>query len=632
MPTTTPAPAPALGAAPAALADRTIALVERWLVEARDQPVDADARRLAGMLRDPDGLAFTTGFIDGVVRPEDTHVAARNLRALEPLTPRFLPLPPARGHAPGRPPRPAGAGRSSSRSPGSRCAGWSATSSSTPPGHRLGTALRRIRNAGGEGAVRVNVNLLGEAILGAQRGRPPAGGHAPPAGPARRRLRLDQGLLDRRPAQRHGPSTSAVAEVDRGASARCSRLPRRASRKFINLDMEEYRDLDLTLAVFTAPPRRTTSCSGSTAGIVLQAYLPDALGAMHAPAGRGPPPGVARGGAPIKVRVVKGANLPMERVEAELHGWPLATWHVQAASPTPTTSASSTTRCTPSASATCASASPGTTSSTSRYAWLLAQDARRDRRGSSSRCCSAWPRRRPRSVRREVGSLLLYTPVVHPRRVRRRDRLPDPPPRGGRVSRRTSCRPMFELDDDAAICSTRERERFLASLGDHRRRRAARAQPQTGPLTAAGRRRRRGRFVNTPDTDPSAGRQPRVGPRRSWRRMRALDPRAGTPSPRTRCRRPRPTRCADPSAASPPARHGASSAAPTRAEVLHRAGDVLAGPARRPARGHGARRPARPLDQGDPEVSRGHRLRPLLRRARPRARRRRRRRASRRPG
>src|SRR5437588_8290589 len=33
-----------------------------------------------------------------------------------------------------------------------------------------------------------------------------------------------------------------------------------------------------------------------------------------------------RGGAGIKVRLVKGANLPMEQVEASIHGWPLATW------------------------------------------------------------------------------------------------------------------------------------------------------------------------------------------------------------------------------------------------------------------------------------------------------------------
>src|SRR5690625_6411638 len=35
---------------------------------------------------------------------------------------------------------------------------------------------------------------------------------------------------------------------------------------------------------------------------------------------------VDRGGAPIKVRVVKGANLPMEKVDAEQRNWPLAPW------------------------------------------------------------------------------------------------------------------------------------------------------------------------------------------------------------------------------------------------------------------------------------------------------------------
>ena len=35
---------------------------------------------------------------------------------------------------------------------------------------------------------------------------------------------------------------------------------------------------------------------------------------------------VADGGAAVKVRVVKGANLPMELVDAAIHGWPAATW------------------------------------------------------------------------------------------------------------------------------------------------------------------------------------------------------------------------------------------------------------------------------------------------------------------
>ena len=94
--------------------------------------------------------------------------------------------------------------------------------------------------------------------------------------------------------------------------------------KFINLDMEEYKDLDLTLAVFTGILDRP-EFKDLAAGIVLQAYLPDALGAMMKlqewAAAR-----VADGGAAVKVRVVKGANLPMELVDAAIHGWPAATW------------------------------------------------------------------------------------------------------------------------------------------------------------------------------------------------------------------------------------------------------------------------------------------------------------------
>ena len=62
-----------------ALAAETITLVRRWLTEASKVPVDASAEQLAGVLKDPNGLDFTVGFVDGVVRPEDLHVAARRL-------------------------------------------------------------------------------------------------------------------------------------------------------------------------------------------------------------------------------------------------------------------------------------------------------------------------------------------------------------------------------------------------------------------------------------------------------------------------------------------------------------------------------------------------------------------------
>ena len=72
-------------------ASETIELVRHWLTEAEKFPVEVSATRLAGVLRDPEGLAFTVGFVDGVVRPEDLRVAARALRSIAPRVPTFLP-------------------------------------------------------------------------------------------------------------------------------------------------------------------------------------------------------------------------------------------------------------------------------------------------------------------------------------------------------------------------------------------------------------------------------------------------------------------------------------------------------------------------------------------------------------
>jgi RHH-type proline utilization regulon transcriptional repressor/proline dehydrogenase/delta 1-pyrroline-5-carboxylate dehydrogenase len=91
------------------------------------------------------------------------------------------------------------------------------------------------------------------------------------------------------------------------------------SPKFVNLDMEEYRDLILTKDLFKKVLEEPEFHNFS-AGIVLQAYLPDSHEiqkeltewAMRR---------VSQGGAPVKIRIVKGANLAMEQFEASLRGW-----------------------------------------------------------------------------------------------------------------------------------------------------------------------------------------------------------------------------------------------------------------------------------------------------------------------
>jgi len=92
--------------------------------------------------------------------------------------------------------------------------------------------------------------------------------------------------------------------------------------KFVNLDMEEYRDLAITTAAFTRTLDEERFRQHS-AGIVLQAYLPDSFAIMQQLTAWARER-VAGGGAPIKIRLVKGANMEMELVESALMNWPLA--------------------------------------------------------------------------------------------------------------------------------------------------------------------------------------------------------------------------------------------------------------------------------------------------------------------
>lgn len=90
--------------------------------------------------------------------------------------------------------------------------------------------------------------------------------------------------------------------------------------KFINLDMEEYKDAHFTMRLFKEVLSKP-EFKDYSAGIVVQAYLPDAKGfqeeLLEFAKAR-----VEAGGAPIKMRLVKGCNLEMESVISSLRGWP----------------------------------------------------------------------------------------------------------------------------------------------------------------------------------------------------------------------------------------------------------------------------------------------------------------------
>ena len=95
-------------------------------------------------------------------------------------------------------------------------------------------------------------------------------------------------------------------------------------RKFVNLDMEEYHDLEITAAVFMETLDRP-EFKNHRAGIVLQAYLPDSHG-IQKQLTEWAIQRVENGGSPIKLRIVKGANMEMELVDSDLNNWPLATY------------------------------------------------------------------------------------------------------------------------------------------------------------------------------------------------------------------------------------------------------------------------------------------------------------------
>lgn len=438
------------------LADSAVSLARRWVDESAAADVDPAAERLAGVLKDPHGLPFTIGFVDGVMRPESLSAAAANLQRVAPLVPEFLPW----------------YLRAAVRTAGA--VGPLLPAPTVPlarralremVGHlivdarpdKLGPALTAIRASG----TRLNLNLLGEAVLGEAE--------------ALRRLDGIHDLIRRDDVDYVSVKVSAIAShismwafdevVERVVerllplylTASSSSGPESA-QTFINLDMEEYRDLDLTIAVFTRlledPRLRELE-----AGIVLQAYLPDALPALRQLTAWAQQR-VDGGGARIKVRLVKGANLAMERVDAVMHGWPLAT-HASKLD-----ADASYLRCLdealrPENSGAVRLGVAGHNLFDIAYAWLLAGE--RGVRGDVEfEMLLGMAQGQVAAVSREVGHVLLYVPVVRPDEfdvaisylVRRLEE---------NASSDNFLSAAFDLADDPAMFA-RERDRFLASL------------------------------------------------------------------------------------------------------------------------------------------------------------------------
>jgi RHH-type proline utilization regulon transcriptional repressor/proline dehydrogenase/delta 1-pyrroline-5-carboxylate dehydrogenase len=312
---------------PATLVDDAIALVAEWLetaaaIETRSER--GEVGRLHALIDEPAGVHFAMQYIDRVARHADNVLAADELATLvrnadlpgfigpvdrallrigariAPLAPRIV-MPLARRRL------------------------------RQLVGHMLVDAdptrlHQHISDRHSQG-VALNINLLGEAVLG--------------EGEAKRRFQRTLDLISDPAVTYVSVKASAIASqidlwsYDDSLTRVKARLRQLLSAgaaaqpsTFINLDMEEYKDLHLTLDAFTSvldePGHLNTE-----AGIVLQTYLPDSFGALQQLTGWANGRR-ERGGAAIKVRLVKGANLAMERVDAAMHNWDQAPYATKA--------------------------------------------------------------------------------------------------------------------------------------------------------------------------------------------------------------------------------------------------------------------------------------------------------------
>lgn len=283
------------------LVDQACALAAELLAAPRSAIEKKEAAKMARLLADPSGKELTFHLADEVFRPPSSSAQAATFRRLIKThgIPKYL--------------------RSSERI----LMKVGAFASRFFPGLVMPAVTAQIRkdsqrvilpreekslNSYFAKRSKVNLNLLGEAILGEEE--------------AQNRLEQNLTLLAKPECTYLSIKISAIFSqinlLDQEGSLtaiqnRLRKLYR--SGKFINLDMEEYRDLDLTCEAF----KRTLSepeFEETSAGIVLQAYLPDSFAALQDLTAW-----AKTRKAEIKIRIVKGANLAMEKVEASQHHW-----------------------------------------------------------------------------------------------------------------------------------------------------------------------------------------------------------------------------------------------------------------------------------------------------------------------
>ncbi len=301
----------------------------------------------------------------------------------------------------------------------------------------------------------------------------------------------------------------------------------------------------------------------------------------------------ADGGAAIKVRVVKGANLPMEQVEASLHDWPLATWGTKQDSDTNYKRVINYSLH-PDRIRNIRIGVAGHNLFDIAFAWLLAKQ-RGVESGIEFEMLLGMAQGQAEAVKKDVGSLLLYTPVVHPAEfdvaiaylIRRLEE---------GASQDNFMSAVFELSENESLFE-REKQRFLASLAKLDDEVPAPNRQQNRALPAAP--LPHDSFENTADTDPS------LPANRDWGRAilgRVATSTLGNAAVEAATINDVATLNAVIDTAVEKGKAWGALSGAERADILHRAGDVLEA-RRADLLEVMASETGKTIDQGDPEVS-----------------------------
>ncbi|QEG20861.1 proline dehydrogenase family protein [Mariniblastus fucicola] len=307
-----------------AVSEDAIKLAAEILEQSRKHESSAERQRsamMARMMNDADGKKFTMAMADQVLRMIGTERAAKRMGTLieEYGVPKYFSF----------------VDRLAVRL-GNRVAGWM-------PGFIMPKVTSKIRKDSAHviisaakdkfakylaqrksSGMRVNFNQLGEAVLGDHE--------------ADRRLRDNISRMTEPGVNYISVKLSSICsqisltgyeQTKEMIKPRLRELYRAAiggvnedQPKFVNLDMEEYRDLHLTVDIFKSVLDEP-EFESMMAGIVLQAYLPDSFEVLQSLT-QWARERHSRSGGRIKVRIVKGANLAMEQVDASMHDWPQA--------------------------------------------------------------------------------------------------------------------------------------------------------------------------------------------------------------------------------------------------------------------------------------------------------------------